>query len=383
MAKERILFLTHAYYNKGGVEEHIRDLSKVLNNEIDVYILTPVQNGNHQHFQLLRKGIIQQIFPGNFINWPLTPYKDNLASYAIEKSIELARPQIIHIHHLQNWPLETLNNIISTKIPSMMTIHDYFLATPLFTMEFSNHPKELLTKEYSIRVFGGDISEYLIKRREVITSSLNQLKILITPSKNAKTEMEKVIPTEYKVVPHGIRYFNVRKKISATANKIRFGYIGSIIRQKGWLTLVESFKKTFERHKNIELHMYGDGYDKEKLINQPDIHYHGKFTKKDLGQILSTFDIGIIPSIFKETFCYTLAEMQYANLPVIASKIGALTEKIDDSNGKLFIPGDKEDLSAKIGWFINNFTSKNWDINKPRSIEEMKDDYINIYQSLM
>lgn len=385
MNKESIIFITHAYYNKGGVEEHIRDLSTGLSDEYDCFILTPVITDLGQQYHLIKNSSLLRVFKGNKISWPVTEEEDALSRLAIEQSLKLSHAKIIHIHHLQNWPLNTMKVLVSTKIPCIMTTHDYFLATPIFTMEFSDHPRELLTKEYSNKVFGADISEYLKKRREAITQNYNLIKLHITPSETTKIEISKIFPTKYQVISHGIKNFIPRKKTSS--NKVRFGYIGSLIRQKGWEVLVKAFVQANNKNENIELYIYGGGADQEKLeqyIKKTDckIFYQGHYQRNDIADLTSTFDIGVIPSIFKETFCYTLAEMQQANIPIIASNIGALCEKINSSSGELFEAGNVNELTNKILSFANTFQTKEWSIPKPRSLSNMCNEYKLIYREI-
>jgi glycosyltransferase involved in cell wall biosynthesis len=59
----------------------------------------------------------------------------------------------------------------------------------------------------------------------------------------------------------------------------------------------------------------------------------------------------IVPSIWPESFPMVIVEAFCQGLPVIASRIGALAEIIDDGRtGLLFSTGDAEDLAAKVRW---------------------------------
>jgi glycosyltransferase involved in cell wall biosynthesis len=380
--KSNILFITHAYYNKGGVEEHVRDLCLGLKDTFNCYILTPVnEHPQFPHYQLIFNGIPVEIFSANPFNQALSPLKDEFANTALNRTLKKIKPDLIHVHHLQNWPLEILKQIIDSSIPTIFTAHDYFLATPIFTMEFSDHPKDLLSKDYSMRLFGKDITDYLKLRRSIYLESINKLKHLIVPSKNTQNEMSKIIATDYKIISHGIKEFSVRKTISDSKN-LNFGYIGSLIRQKGWETLIKGFKIAKEKNRNIHLKVYGNGFDKESVIANKEIDYCGPYTRKDLPEILSNFQIGIIPSIFKETFCYSLAEIQQAELPVIASNIGAIPERVNLNSGFLFEPGNHEQLAEKILNMATEYQSRKWEINKPKQIYEMCIDYKNLYQSI-
>jgi glycosyltransferase involved in cell wall biosynthesis len=63
----------------------------------------------------------------------------------------------------------------------------------------------------------------------------------------------------------------------------------------------------------------------------------------------------VLPSIWYENFPRTLVEAFAAGLPVIASRIGALAELIEDGvTGLLVSPGDGAGLAEKMQWALAN-----------------------------
>jgi len=59
----------------------------------------------------------------------------------------------------------------------------------------------------------------------------------------------------------------------------------------------------------------------------------------------------VMPSECIETFGMVIVEAFANGLPVIASRLGAMAEIIDDGvTGLHFTPGDSNDLAAKINW---------------------------------
>jgi len=59
----------------------------------------------------------------------------------------------------------------------------------------------------------------------------------------------------------------------------------------------------------------------------------------------------IFPSRWYEGFPMTIAEAYACGTPVIASRLGAMAEIIDDGRtGLHFTPGDADDLARKVEW---------------------------------
>lgn len=59
----------------------------------------------------------------------------------------------------------------------------------------------------------------------------------------------------------------------------------------------------------------------------------------------------VLPSICYENFPRTIVEAFACGVPVLASRMGAMAELVDDGvTGLLFAPGDARDLAAKVAW---------------------------------
>jgi glycosyltransferase involved in cell wall biosynthesis len=63
----------------------------------------------------------------------------------------------------------------------------------------------------------------------------------------------------------------------------------------------------------------------------------------------------ILPSIWYENFPRVIVEAFACGLPVIATRVGAITEIIEDGvTGILVNPGNASELAAKIQWASSN-----------------------------
>lgn len=83
--------------------------------------------------------------------------------------------------------------------------------------------------------------------------------------------------------------------------------------------------------------------------------YRGQKSSGEVMEAMAEANYLVIPSIWYENFPRTMVEAFASGLPVIASRLGALAEIVDDGRtGLLFEAGNPDDLSDKISWAERN-----------------------------
>lgn len=145
-----------------------------------------------------------------------------------------------------------------------------------------------------------------------------------------------------------------QKSDAADGERVRFGFVGSVMRHKGVHTLIEAFNQL--ACLKAELHIFGDpnfdpGYyaEMEALAHAPHIHFHGKFENTQIAQVLACIDVLVVPSIWYENSPITIHEARLASVPVIGSQLGGTPELIrDEVSGLIFRAGDVADLRSKM-----------------------------------
>lgn len=99
----------------------------------------------------------------------------------------------------------------------------------------------------------------------------------------------------------------------------------------------------------------GTQHHLQQLSGDGRLEFLGPYTRRDLPAILDGLDVVVVPSVVQETVGLVALEAQAAGAPVIAARIGALPEYVEDEqNGLLFTPGDAADLRAKMMRLIDN-----------------------------
>ena len=133
-----------------------------------------------------------------------------------------------------------------------------------------------------------------------------------------------------------------------------FGFLGSLAWQKGVHILVEAFNRLGD---NASLTIYGSeqtfpDYVEElkKLARHPNIRFAGLLQPQQVGAALRQMDCLVVPSLWYENSPLVIQEAFGVGTPVIASRLGALTEKVEEGRtGRLFRAGDVGALAAVLG----------------------------------
>jgi glycosyltransferase involved in cell wall biosynthesis len=83
------------------------------------------------------------------------------------------------------------------------------------------------------------------------------------------------------------------------------------------------------------------------------LEFRGPYRREDLARVLDEVDVVVVPTLFQETVGLAILEAQSAGLPVIATRIGAVPETIQEGqNGFLFERGNAAALRVSLLRFI-------------------------------
>lgn len=376
MATKRILYILHSYYNRAGTEEHTRALCSGLGEGFECFIASP----DGARIILLAGDKETASFAVPPVPWPVTPYRSAPHEEALDAILQTVKPDLIHIQHSMQWPLGILDMLIKTGLPVVMSFHDYYPITPDFTMRGIARTDDAITPQYSHALFGEDISQYLFERQAIFRESLVKMKECIVPSQYLGTLLQRVFQREFIVRPHGIEPFSVKPKTAS--GQIRYGYVGSLLPQKGYQSLLKGYEIARKKGLTGSLTIFGAGAHAD-TAPRDGVTFKGAFLREDLGHITSQLDVGILPSEFAETFSLVLSELWYAGCPVAAARIGVFPERIEDGiNGKLFPPGDPSSIADTLLWFQENPAWKEWRSPKVKMIHEMLEEYRTLYRRI-
>lgn len=131
-------------------------------------------------------------------------------------------------------------------------------------------------------------------------------------------------------------------------------FAGRLSPEKGGATLLDAWARL---HARIPLLIAGEGPLLGKLQAQAarlgltDVRFAGRLSREDTVASIKGARFLLFPSLWYENFPMAIVESFACGTPVIASRLGAMEEIVEDGRvGLNFTVGDPDDLAQKVEW---------------------------------
>ncbi len=385
----RILYVVHGYPPQatGGVELRAFYLARELKKKHDIMIFCGGSNQDlpDYHVEDLQiEGVPVRRVNYNFRD--LTSFEGIYLNQRIEeifvKALDDLRPDVVHIHHLTGLSTGIPEVLRRRDLPQILSLHDFWMGCPRGQRIKSDlTPCPTLDREQCLpctKEIWGDLVDGpkpgWLRSRFQASDPLVNLKLydrqirrilgipdlLLTPSVFSREIflVDGVDPDRIRTLPYGLNSSLFEGLTRTQSEKVRFGFVGSVLPTKGVHVLLEAFRK-FDRD-DVVLDIYGEVVPyhgdmsyveslKAEIESTPRVRIHGRYENQDLPGILGAIDVLVVPSVWFETYCITIREGFLAGVPVLASNLGAMGEAIEDGvSGLLFESGNAQDLHEKM-----------------------------------
>ncbi len=138
-------------------------------------------------------------------------------------------------------------------------------------------------------------------------------------------------------------------------------YLGRLSEEKGVEVLLDAAKHSNGPSAEVKIKIVGDGPLMERLRRRcldegmSHVEILGRKSHSECMDLLMHARFLVLPSICYENFPLAIREAYACGKPVIASRLGAMAEIVQDKHtGLLFNPGDGDDLAEKMRWMTEN-----------------------------
>ncbi len=274
--------------------------------------------------------------------WHLIDIFDIKNYFKIKKILKKEKPDIIMTHNLKGIGFLIPRVIKKLKIKHIHTLHDIQLIHPSGLMYYGEEKKVL-----------GIFSRIYYK---ICIHLFLDVDTIISPSQwllNEHTKKGFFKNSNKKVIPNPVILKNITSKTLKSKKINNFFYAGQLEEHKGIMFLIDVFLKL-----NLKLTIAGSGNYKNKIKKiankNNNIIFVGQKNNKEILNLMQLSDCLIVPSFCYENSPTVIYEAAMFGLPVIASRIGGITDLVCGLGGFLFSPLDEKDLILKIKYAIKN-----------------------------
>jgi len=249
---------------------------------------------------------------------------------------------------------------------------------------------KLLKKKIIITYHGGELYEFINKYKTKVIYFLNKADIITVPSKYLQNILNNnSIKSKY--LPNIIRddnvYFKKREKLKPILIVTR-----TLDEVYNIPLSIMAFKDLKKVVPDAKLKIVGDGKLKNEILelvkkeNIDDIEFIGRVPNSKIGEILNTADIFINTSN-KDNMPLSLFEALACGLPVISTNVGGIPDYFTDGiNGFLIEPNNKEQLTNKILYVLNNqdevqkIIDNGYQTFEKLTLRNLKSEYLKLYE---
>lgn len=373
----------------GGLERHISDLTSGISKYHTISIITSKHPEGKKELEIngIKIYFVNQIISRN----PVSRIKFFKA--VANKLNELDYNKKFDLLHIESDFGIGIFNYLEKKIPTVTTVHgclknDFFAS--------------IKAKKYLMPVWALVYPLYKAYEKKMLYKSDKIVCVSKTLSEVLKNEYPE-IKNKFVVINNGVnpKYYYKDYKLRA---KMRIQYnlkkdfvllfVGSLIMKKGLQNIIEILPEIIKKNKNLRLFVVGSGNYRsnlELLVKKNNLEknvvFIGKINSKKMVNYYNLADLLVMPSLFIETFPYTILEAMSCGLPVFASNIGGIPEIIDNNTGFLVDVNNKKQLINDLSNAINsnNYKIKTHCLNKIKKqyfITNMIKKYAAIYKKV-
>jgi glycosyltransferase involved in cell wall biosynthesis len=274
-------------------------------------------------------------------------------------------PDVVHINHLIGHSPRVIEIARRFGVPVVLSLHDFYSACPLAHLQkirggLCTGPdggrecaSTCFADDSDARLRWGLRTAYfrrLVDASDLITvPSLFLGEYLVAFGADA---------SRLEIVPLGIAV----SASTATPHRERdedglaLAFVGVVVAHKGVHLIVDALRAAQLGRVDLRIvgHIvdqnYADGLTRAATaVPGLNLSFSGAFEPSELPERLRGVDLAVFPSVVPESFGLTAREALAMGIPVVASRIGALSEVVVHArNGLLVTPGNVADLAAAL-----------------------------------
>jgi glycosyltransferase involved in cell wall biosynthesis len=263
---------------------------------------------------------------------------------ALVRLLRADRPIHVELHHMLGHDPALLGLAGLFGIPYEVHVHDYAWFCPRIALvqEHSYCGEPAISGcETCIADYGANIEESIPVAALVARSAtvLGGARRVMAPGADVASRLQRHFPTvRAEVVPWENDALIPPPQAPSAARRICV--IGGIGVEKGYEILLACLRDTVKRRLNLHFTLVGHSSDDERLLAAGPISITGRYDPKDAESLIraQAADLAFLPSIWPETWCFTLGHAWRAGLQTLVFDLGTPAERVRRSGWGWVLP---------------------------------------------
>ncbi len=385
----RIALVVHMFppSSLGGTEIYARNLARALSERHEVAVFYRDDGDGLvwreewqecQGFRLLRVGRRFDAIRANHLAAFRNTFFNRDVERAFDRFLDETRPDLVHFHHVALLSYRLIAQVRQRGIPCPLTLHDYWFICPnsqliqpdaqvcqgkMGGLNCARCMTARITKPW-IKMARPAIALLIQLRNSLVRRAALEADLLITPSRFLMaTYVAAGFPAHrFRWLENGIDVARIKAFVRRAADddRLRVTYLGTLAWHKGVHILVQAAHSLSPDRFRLRLFGNLNTFPQytaflRQIANPSHTTFEGLLPNDMVGRILAETDVLVVPSIWYENSPVVIQEAFAAGVPVIASRLGALSEKVHDGiDGLLVPPGDVEAWRDALERVVND-----------------------------
>jgi glycosyltransferase involved in cell wall biosynthesis len=367
----KILLVNKYFYIRGGADKVFFDEASLLESkghEIGFFSMDHPRNAPSRYAPFFVSGVD---YEGKIGTWQkLQEAGRILYSREAKKKIRQLLGQewfdLVHLHNIYHQISPSiLDAIAAAGLPAVMTLHDYKMVCPTYSLYLDEHLCErccqgkyfycLLrrcSQKSYLKSFLNMTEMYLHHR---ILGQYGKINCFVSPSLFLINKLQEMgVSGEFHHLPNFIHIRNYRPQFIGEEQSLV--YFGRLSQEKGLETLIQAMSGL-----PALLKIIGEGPQLPRLENLAcqlrlkNVHFLGYRQGDALYDEIKKSRFSVLPSEWYENYPLSVLESFALGKPVVGSRIGGIPELVRDADtGLTFEPGNVQDLQEKIRFLLEN-----------------------------
>jgi hypothetical protein len=330
VGRERPALLFFAHGLGGGVRAHIDRLVEIVHSEVDVLLLEPDLSNGFVRLEALTPALQTSLW------FDPAGQRDELVAFLRELRVVRA-----HVHHWMGMDELVRHIVQSLDIRFDVTLHDYYALAPQpfltgddgrFVGEALEQHEDELIRNGDKSAEAGSLASWHARSRQLLGAADR----ILAPSLDLSERIARQLGQDLKprLTPHPetstAQIPTPPRKVSGI-QPLRIALIGSIAIHKGLPVVVRCAQIAKAHNLPLEFVCLGTLALPASDLDGLPLKQTGPYPDEEAASLLAGLnaDCAWFPTLWPETYCFTLSHALRSGLPIAAGRLGAFEERLE------------------------------------------------------